>query len=86
MENGNIRDYVRKNSDVDRMRLLCEVASGTHSVCSVLYQLPLMITPGMEFLHENGIVHGDLCGVSRCHITRFVLSHASYLEKRFDQW
>ena len=46
---------------------------------------PLSITPGMEFLHENGIVHGDLCGVSPCHISSPLLSRASYLEKRFDR-
>jgi serine/threonine protein kinase len=66
MDNGNIRDYVRKNPDADRMRLLGEVASGA---CSVyLSYWPLLITPGMEFLHENGIIHGDLCAVSPCHI------------------
>ncbi|KAI9450589.1 kinase-like domain-containing protein, partial [Russula earlei] len=46
MENGNIREYVGRNQNADRMRLLSEVASG------------------MEFLHEKGIVHGDLCGKS----------------------
>lgn len=30
MENGNIRDYVRKNPGADRLRLLGEVASGAH--------------------------------------------------------
>jgi hypothetical protein len=30
MENGNIRDYVRKNPGADRLRLLSEVASGAH--------------------------------------------------------
>ena len=61
MANGNIRDYVRANPDADRMRLLIEVASGAYTVhVSVV----VLMTLGMEFLHENGIVHGDLCGVS----------------------
>jgi hypothetical protein len=85
MDNGNIRDYVRKNPDADRMRLLGEVASGAYNVYLVLSHWPLSITLGMEFLHENGIVHGDLCGVSPCHISSPLLSRASYLEKRFDR-
>ena len=28
MENGNIRDYIRRNLGADRVRLLSEVASG----------------------------------------------------------
>ena len=75
MANGNIRNYVRENPDPDRMRLLSEVASGTYS-CLALCQCPVLITLGMEYLHENGIVHGDLCGVSPCHVSRFLLSHA----------
>jgi serine/threonine protein kinase len=43
MENGNIRQYIQRNPDADRVRLLSEVASG------------------VEFLHESGILHGDLC-------------------------
>ena len=84
MDNGNIREYIRKNPDADRMRLLGEVASGACNVYLVMSR-PLSITPGMEFLHENGIVHGDLCGVSPCHISSPLISRASYLEKRFDR-
>ena len=70
MNNGNIREYIQKNPDADRMCLLGEVASGACNVYLVLSHWPLSMTPGMEFLHENGIVHGDLCGVSPpCHIS-----------------
>ena len=85
MDNGNIRDYVGKNPDTDRMRLLGEVASGAYNVYLVLSHWPLSIMPGMEFLHENGIIHGDLCGVSPCHISSPLISRASYLENRFDR-
>jgi hypothetical protein len=34
----------------------------------------------MGFLHENGIIHGDLCGVSRCRIAA-LSSHALHLQK-----
>ena len=86
MDNGNIREYIRKNPDADRMRLLGEVASGACNVYLVLSHWPLSMTPGMEFLHENGILHGDLCGVSPpCHISSPLVSRASYLEKRFDR-
>jgi len=30
MENGNIREYIRRNPGADRMRILGEVASGQH--------------------------------------------------------
>ena len=75
MANGNIRDYVRANPAADRMRLLSEVASGAYGVCLAL-SVPVLITLGMEFLHEHGIVHGDLCAVSPCHVRRSLLSHA----------
>jgi hypothetical protein len=31
MENGNIREYIRRNPNADRMRLLSEVASGVYN-------------------------------------------------------
>ncbi|KAH9977164.1 kinase-like domain-containing protein [Lactifluus volemus] len=46
MSNGNIREFIRINPNVDRLRHLSEVA------CAV------------EYLHENEIIHGDICGVS----------------------
>ena len=76
MANGNIRDYVRENPDADRIRLLVEVASGAYSVRLAPCQC-LLITLGMEYLHENGIVHGDLCGVSPCHVSRALLLRAA---------
>ena len=79
MENGNIRDYIQTNPNADRMRLLGEVASGAYNVYLDLSHWPLSITPGMEFLHENDIVHGDLCGVSPCRISSPLISRASYL-------
>jgi hypothetical protein len=78
MANGNIRDYIRGNPDADHMRLLSEVASGAYSVSLAPCQWPVVIILGMEFLHENGIVHGDLCGVSPlscqlfCPLTRYI--------------
>ena len=41
MENGNIRGYLRKNPEADRVRLLSEVASGTLHL--VRYQRPVLI-------------------------------------------
>jgi hypothetical protein len=32
MEKGNIREYLRINTDADRLRLLSEVASGMYNV------------------------------------------------------
>jgi hypothetical protein len=41
--------------------------------------------PGVEFLHEEGIIHGDLCDVSCRRATR-AIPHIFTLEKHFDQW
>ncbi|KAF8326529.1 kinase-like domain-containing protein [Cantharellus anzutake] len=42
LENGDISQYISRNPNADRTRLLLEVALG------------------MQYLHENGIVHGGL--------------------------
>jgi hypothetical protein len=34
MRNGNIRDYIKINPNVDRLRLLSEVVSGVYTVPS----------------------------------------------------
>ena len=40
--------------------------------------VPVLITLGMKFLHENGIVHGDLCGVSPV-MSAVLFSHALHI-------
>ena len=68
----------RPNASADRSCFRCvQYPSGSVSV-------PVLITLGLRFLHEKGIVHGDLCGVSRCHVARSLLSSAAYIEKRLD--
>jgi len=67
MENGNLREYIRGNLDVDRMRLLSQVASG------------------VEFLHEEGIIHGDLCDV-RCRRVSQAIPYIFNPGKHFNQW
>ncbi|KAH9977141.1 kinase-like domain-containing protein [Lactifluus volemus] len=71
MRNGNIREHIRINPNVDRLRLLSEVASA------------------LEYLHENEIVHGDICGKNvlingdgKAFVCGFNLS--GYLRPSFD--
>ncbi|CAA7267623.1 unnamed protein product [Cyclocybe aegerita] len=46
MNNGTIMNYVKRSPQVDRLKLLCDAATG------------------LEFLHQRGIVHGDLRGAN----------------------
>lgn len=71
MDHGNALAYVQNNPDVDRLRLLYEIASGP----SVLFQSLSIIYSsinflGMEYLHKAGIVHGDLRGVRKLNYIR----------------
>ncbi|KAH9977155.1 kinase-like domain-containing protein [Lactifluus volemus] len=71
MSNGNIREFIRINPNVDRLRHLSEVASA------------------VEYLHENEIIHGDICGKNvlinrdgQAFVCGFNLS--GYLKPSFD--
>lgn len=64
MDNGTAIAYVQKHPDVDRLRILSEVAFGTTGHVCVLPVSDRNLDPiGLEYLHLNGIVHGDLRGV-----------------------
>ena len=72
MDNGILPDYLVKAPSVDRLNLLSEVASGKYKIARKLTETDLH--PGLEYLHGNGIIHGDLRGVSGMGI---FISHAS---------
>lgn len=42
MDNGTVLNYLNSNSDVDRLQIIYQAATG------------------LEYLHKNGIIHGDL--------------------------
>jgi len=72
MDNGILPDYLVKAPSVDRLKLLSEVASGRYKIARELTETDPH--PGLEYLHGNGIIHGDLRGVSGMGI---FISHAS---------
>ncbi|KAK0483397.1 kinase-like domain-containing protein [Armillaria novae-zelandiae] len=46
MDNGTVNDFIKKNPEVDRLRILSEIAEG------------------MEYLHQEKVIHGDLHGAN----------------------
>jgi son of sevenless-like protein len=66
MNHGTAISYVNKYPQVDRLKLLTEVAHGMEVVRIGLYlsSHSRFTWQGLEYLHDEGIVHGDLRGVS----------------------
>lgn len=66
MRNGNVMEYARSNPVVNRLQLVSPLAasSWTPSFRSLLNNLQLSeAVSGVTYLHEVGVVHGDLKGV-----------------------
>ena len=64
MPNGNMVQYTRSNPEQNRLRLV-DFPTVSHDFLSLINNLQLSETvSGVIYLHELGIVHGDLKGVS----------------------
>lgn len=62
MANGTAASYMKGKPDVDRVRLLGDIAAGTLLLLTQsLYRTKSSI--GLKYLHRYGMVHGDLRGV-----------------------
>ena len=72
MDNGILPDYLVKASSVDRLKLLSDIASGKYKIGGKLTDTDPHL--GLEYLHGNDIIHGDLRGVGSMSI---FISHAS---------
>ena len=65
MRNGNVIEYTRSNPGVNRLQLVSLLADLiVNSVLTILNGPQLSeVASGVTYLHEFGIVHGDLKGV-----------------------
>ena len=66
-KNGNVRDYLVKHPDSDRLQIVCIPV--TPLVLARLTPHPQLhgISMGLVYLHSHHIVHGDLKAVSYLH-------------------
>ena len=70
MSGGDLPDYLKKNSDADRLKLVG--APPVVSIpCSLQAQLSDVVE-GLYHLHSCNVIHGDLKGVCNCSISRFI--------------
>lgn len=65
MKNGNIIEYTRFNPDVDIGLLVSSLEVPSHGFASppILLKIEHVIA-GLDYLHSEKVVHGDLKGVS----------------------
>ncbi|KAG9076975.1 hypothetical protein FRC06_009183, partial [Ceratobasidium sp. 370] len=60
MENGTLNDHIRRHPELDRWALVRHVPTPKEPLTPFkLYQC-LQISEGLEYIHEVGMVHGDL--------------------------
>ena len=64
MKNGNILEHLAKHPNANRLELVC-LMCGHQQSGSALTEFQLIgVTRGLDYLHHNGIVHGNLKTVS----------------------
>ena len=64
MERGNINEFLKTDSTADRLGLVC--FSFKFPISSLTIRSPpqlVEVAKGLIYMHEHGIVHGDLKGV-----------------------
>ena len=75
MKNGNVMGYTRSNPKVNRLQLVSPLIFSRAPALRSLITVQLSeVMSGATYLHDLGIVHGDLKGVpSIIHNVFFIL-------------
>jgi len=73
MRNGNVMEYTKSNPEVNRLRLVSPLADFSPIfVLMILHDRQLSgVMSGATYLHELGVIHGDLKGVRQTFTTHF---------------
>ena len=66
MRNGNIRDYAIRNPEVDRFKLVGFSLSAIGTLANSTQLVD--VCRGLQYMHAQDIVHGDLKGVCHCPV------------------
>ena len=79
MPNGALLGYVRNYSDANRLELVSSKYRQSHSALTRLQLIG--VTRGLEYLHDNGIVHGNLRSVCAILAASFLPKVLYFLEQ-----
>lgn len=72
MENGNLRDYIKKNPSTDRYRLVSDRAGGTVLSVHILNGGQcIQVAEGVAYLHSIGMVSVIIKGRATCILLMF---------------
>ena len=66
MANGNINEFLKANINADRLELVClsRLSPRLRLLLTITYLLQLRdVTKGLIYMHDQGIIHGNLKGV-----------------------
>lgn len=79
MKNGNINEFLKANTSIDRLGLVCSFIKNLylHLLLTIAQLLQLKdITNALTYMHDQGIIHGNLKGVS--FMNPVVIVNAAY--------
>jgi len=64
MKEGDINEYLKRAPEANRPRLVSKLVTHYCPPHYILLGQAMDVAEGLSYLHEHGIIHGDLKGVS----------------------